>query len=486
MNKHYKFFTIFSIIITVIFSAKLYDENLNTQRIKELSIKYQAGSIADFLVAFRVTYQDIFIEKYTILDESNINFLPVRTTNSIAKIFSHLNMKSKIATVSRRPRNPINMANQRQLKVINYFQKNKNIKSYFKTINNTHYYSQPLYITKTCLKCHGKKDDAPNIIKNNYDMSYDYKVGDLKGIIDIEIEQTKLSILLADKYNQKLLFASILWSLILMFTFFYARHNKKLEERIHKEEEKNREKEKQLIQQSRMAQMGEMLSMIAHQWRQPLAAISASSASIELKAGSNNLDNDIAIQKAQDISDFSQHLSKTIDDFRDFFKPNKEKSKTTYDEVIRSVLSIIEVSIINKNIQLIQELNCHETFSTYPNELKQVVLNLIKNAEDVLLEKEIEDPTIKIATYIKEDRYILEVSDNAGGIPEDIINKIFDPYFSTKQEKDGTGLGLYMSKMIIEEHCGGELSVSNGDEGAMFKIVIQDIADKSKVSHAEF
>ena len=245
--------------------------------------------------------------------------------------------------------------------------------------------------------------------------------------------------------------------------------NENLQLMVKKEVEKNREKEKQLVQQSRMAQMGEMLSMIAHQWRQPLAAISASSALIELKASRDSLDSGTAQQKAQDISRFSQHLSDTIDDFKNFFKPNKEKSKTTYDEVIRSVLSIIEVSIANKNIQLFQELNCHETFSTYPNELKQVVLNFIKNAEDALLEKEVKEPTIKISTYIKEGKYILEVSDNAGGIPEDIIEKIFDPYFSTKKGKEGTGLGLYMSKTIIEEHCNGKLTVDNNN-GAVFTI----------------
>ncbi len=249
--------------------------------------------------------------------------------------------------------------------------------------------------------------------------------------------------------------------------------NSTLEEKIEEEVEKNRLQDKQLIQQSRMAQMGEMLSMIAHQWRQPLAAISATSASIELKATLNKLDNDTAIQKAQNISNFSQHLSKTIDDFRDFFKQNKQNSEVTYDDIIRSVLDIIEVSLTNKNIQLLQELNCHESFSTYPNELRQVVLNLIKNAEDALLGRAVKDPTIKIITYTKEDQYILTISDNAKGIPEKIIDKIFDPYFSTKEAKDGTGLGLYMSKTIIEKHCGGNLSVSNDKDGAAFKIVLK-------------
>jgi len=251
--------------------------------------------------------------------------------------------------------------------------------------------------------------------------------------------------------------------------------NKNLEQRVNEEVEKNREKDRQLLQQSRMAQMGEMMAMIAHQWRQPLAAISATSASIELKASLDKLDNDTAQQKAHDISAFSQHLSKTIDDFRDFFKPNKKKTETTYDALIASVLNIIGISIRNKNIELIQELNCHDSFITYPNELKQVILNLMKNAEDALLEKKTENPYIKISTYNEDGKYILEVSDNAGGIPEEIMGNIFDPYFSTKIKKEGTGLGLYMSETIIEEHCGGKLSAINTEKGALFKIALHKI-----------
>ncbi len=248
--------------------------------------------------------------------------------------------------------------------------------------------------------------------------------------------------------------------------------NKSLEERVNREVEKNREKDKQLLQQSRLAQMGEMIAMIAHQWRQPLTAISATSATLELKASMGKLDNDTAQQKARDISDFSQHLSRTIDDFRDFFKPNKRKEKMTFSKIIESSLKIIHDKLKTKNILLETDYKCKGSIHVYVNELRQVTLNLIKNAEDALVEKEIKNPTIIIKCYSNEHEAVLEISDNAGGVPEEIIDKIFDPYFSTKTQKDGTGLGLYMSKMIIEEHCGGVLSVSNGKDGAIFRIVI--------------
>ncbi len=249
--------------------------------------------------------------------------------------------------------------------------------------------------------------------------------------------------------------------------------NKTLEDKVSYEVEKSRQKDKQILQQSRLAQMGEMISMIAHQWRQPLAAISSSSTAINLKATLNKLDKETALELSGNIIDFSKHLSATIDDFREFFRSNKEKRDTTYSDVIQSVLNIVEASISTKNIKIIKELHCNATFSTYPNEIKQVVLNLLKNAEDILLDNRIKDPCIKIVTYTEEEHYILEVSDNGGGIPEDIIDNIFDPYFSTKTKKDGTGLGLYMSKTIIEDHCGGILHVNNSDVGAVFRIMIK-------------
>ncbi len=225
-----------------------------------------------------------------------------------------------------------------------------------------------------------------------------------------------------------------------------------------------------LRQQSRLVQMGEMLSMIAHQWRQPLAAIGSRSAALELKANLGKADKETVIEQAQYISKYAQHLSQTIDDFRNFFKSSKELKESSYNEIIGSVLDIVGTSIENKNIAIIQNLSTEYRFLTYPNELKQVVLNIIKNAEDVLLEKNIKDPKIRIVTYKKDGKNVLEIHDNAGGVPTEIIDKIFDPYFSTKLEKNGTGIGLYMSKTIIEDHCGGTLSITNDESGAIFKI----------------
>ena len=249
--------------------------------------------------------------------------------------------------------------------------------------------------------------------------------------------------------------------------------NKTLEDKIKIEVEKSREKDKALVQQSKLAQMGEMIAMIAHQWRQPLGAITASANDLILKIKFNKYDAKYFNKKLKNITDLSQHLSKTIDDFRGFYKKDKEKIEIVLSDIVKDVLNIVATSIKNKDIEIITEFHSNKKVYTYPNELRQVILNLIKNAEDILLEKGINNPYIKIKTYDDKNNSYLEVSDNGGGVHENIIDKIFDPYFSTKTKKDGTGLGLYMSKIIIEEHCNGTLSISNSNEGAVFRIELK-------------
>jgi PAS domain S-box-containing protein len=224
-------------------------------------------------------------------------------------------------------------------------------------------------------------------------------------------------------------------------------------------------------QQSRLAQMGEMLSMIAHQWRQPLSAISASAVAIYLKASRGKLDDENAIKLANKIKELSQHLSSTIDDFRGFAKDNKAKIKTDFETILQSILNIVSDTLEQNNIKLNLDIKSNEQFLTYENEVKQVLLNIVKNAEDILIDNNIPDPKIDIV--IENNKITIE--DNAGGVPEDIIDKIFDPYFSTKMQKDGTGLGLYMSKTIIEDHCKGGLDVQNINNGARFTIILGDI-----------
>ncbi|MFT5662052.1 MAG: PAS domain S-box-containing protein [Sulfurimonas sp.] len=246
--------------------------------------------------------------------------------------------------------------------------------------------------------------------------------------------------------------------------------NKSLEKRIEEEIQKNTLQTTYILQQSRLAQMGEMISMIAHQWRQPLSSISAISSTLSLDVMMDKYESDFFEERLQSINELSQHLSSTINDFRGFFKEDKTREETTIGTLVEGTLQIIGSTLQKQSVKVESDIKDNDTIFTYVNEVKQVILNILKNAEDALTGNNTSKGTIWIVGYIEDDYACISIEDNAGGITEDNIIHIFDPYFSTKKEKDGTGLGLYMSKTIIEEHCKGKLIIHNNKDGAMFTI----------------
>ena len=231
-----------------------------------------------------------------------------------------------------------------------------------------------------------------------------------------------------------------------------------------------RKQHEMLIAQSRHAAMGEMIGMIAHQWRQPLSVISMDANNMLLDIALENFNTDEAEKYANSITEQTQHLSKTIDDFRNFFKPDKVISEVNIRETVDSTLTIVKDALKNNNIELTSSFETDKDVKAYPRELMQVFINIINNSKDALKLHKREDALINIRVY-EDEKYInTEICDNGGGIDADILSKVFDPYFSTKDEKTGTGLGLYMSKMIIEEHLNGIIEACNKDEGACFTV----------------
>ncbi len=229
------------------------------------------------------------------------------------------------------------------------------------------------------------------------------------------------------------------------------------------------DKEELMIAQSRHAAMGEMISMIAHQWRQPISVVAMGANNILADIELDSVNNDSLKENLKDIISQTEYLSQTIDDFKNFFKPNKQKDLVTVKSIFNETFKVIGKMLENNNITIEQEYKSQNEIYTYSKELLQVFINIIKNAKEALIEKREKDRIIRINEFMDKDQIIIQISDNAGGINEDIINKIFDPYFTTKDEL-GTGLGLYMSKIIIEKHLNGQLQVSNKDDGACFEI----------------
>ncbi|MEA2072009.1 MAG: sensor histidine kinase [Campylobacterota bacterium] len=237
------------------------------------------------------------------------------------------------------------------------------------------------------------------------------------------------------------------------------------------EVEKSREKDKIMFQQQKLVSMGEMIENIAHQWRQPLSQINSSVLVID-----NLLDieskNYLAIDKKLiEIENLTLYMSKTIDNFKNFLDPNKQETNFSIQEVIGSSLLISKNSITDKKIVIEFDTNRNDNYYGLEDELQQVLIILLNNAREVLIDKNIKNPVITIRTSTSQnDNYSIMICDNGGGISEDIIDKIFEPYFTTKHKSQGTGLGLYISKLIIEENMMGSITVSNMNEGACFKI----------------
>jgi signal transduction histidine kinase len=248
--------------------------------------------------------------------------------------------------------------------------------------------------------------------------------------------------------------------------------NATLEDRVKEEVEKNNQKERMLLQQSKLAIMGEMISMIAHQWRQPLAGLKVMVQAIKFKKDIGKLTDEYLYESVKDSSALIDHLSKTIDDFRDFFKPNKAKETTDLKSVLKESFDFLSHSFKVNSITIEEDCHIDTKITIYKRELLQVFMNILNNAKDALIENNPTDNrVVKIHGHEDEKSLTISIEDNAGGIPEDIIEKIFEPYFSTKSE-NGTGLGLYMSKVIVDTHLGGLLSVENVENGAKFSILI--------------
>ncbi|NVJ54560.1 MAG: HAMP domain-containing histidine kinase [Campylobacteraceae bacterium] len=230
-----------------------------------------------------------------------------------------------------------------------------------------------------------------------------------------------------------------------------------------------REKERLFIQQNKLASMGEMLNNIAHQWRQPLANLSFINMDLQLAIQNNDLNKNYLHQIIKDSTKQIDFMSNTLDDFKGFYQPNKQKENFLLSNTVKKAINIIKPSL--QSIKLTFEIKKDKELTSYENEYIQVILNILTNAKDALLESKKSHQEIKIELSQTEDKKSkLKISDNAYGIEKKIINKIFEPYFSTKNKN--SGIGLYMSKIIVQSHLKGEISLESSKKGTSFYIII--------------
>lgn len=249
-----------------------------------------------------------------------------------------------------------------------------------------------------------------------------------------------------------------------------AEINASLEQRVRDEVSKNLEKDRLLAHQTRLAAMGEMLRDIAHQWRQPLNSIALIVQSINMEFEAGELTKASLQQQANQCLDTVQYLSDTINQFRSFYQPEQLPSPFSLAAAIESAINMMRPGIEASGIRLQLDLATDNAFQGYRNEFVNAIINIVNNAREALLEHRPPNPCIAVSLHQIADHIVLTISDNGGGIPAEIMDKIFDPYFTTKFKSQGTGIGLYMAQTIIESSMGGTIRFRNRNGGAEFTI----------------
>lgn len=319
---------------------------------------------------------------------------------------------------------------------------------------------------------------AKYFYKNQLDISFQWSRNDEIGIVGKNFENARAQLFELQKLSKE--YEKRLITEVDQKTKELTELNENLENKINVEIEKNKKQTIILQQQGRLAALGEMMENIAHQWRQPLSAITSHASALLLKDELKILDEDDVKNTSNGILKSAKFLSKTIDDFRDFLNKDKTKKDFNIARVIYEIYHIIEASFRTKNINIAFNLDETLSYNGYPNELSQVILNILNNAKDILIQNEIKNKLIQVSLTKKENHFSITIIDNGGGVPENIISKIFDPYFTTKHKTQGTGIGLYMSSKIIKEQFDGDLFVTNEEisykeekyVGAKFHIIL--------------
>jgi signal transduction histidine kinase len=312
------------------------------------------------------------------------------------------------------------------------------------------------FINKIGFVHHIKTTDLYIVISKN-EKDIDYSVERKK-----KLWESKLN----DELDENIMLLSIISIISLIFSLLFSKFLNIL---IRDYEKEIKESNEAMFSQARLAQAGELISMISHQWRQPISKIASIIANLrfQMMMGST-LDSEALDKTFEEIEEYTEFLSETIDDFREFYKPKKDKELVYILPLIEKSISFLENSLMKKNINLIRDFDENTKLLLYQNELMQVLINIIQNA----IEFSENGNFIKVETLLKPKEYIIRITDEAGGIDDNYIDKVFDAHFSTKVSKDSTnlGLGLYVSKVIIENHFNGKLEVTSEDIGSTFTI----------------
>jgi len=423
----------------------------------------------------------------------------------LANYIQSKNISYRFKLAATNPRNPLNKADSFEAGILHKF-RTGTINSYSTVLEEggEKFFFRAIPIGRnqaSCMRCHSTPKRAPKELLRLYGdrAGFHEKIGDMRALISLKIP---LDTIINRYMRDYMISMGILLGLFALFYVFIYVLNKKdqkireeqakrdrlleeanaqltqriereIDQRLRQERELN-EKERLLTHQSKLAGMGEMLGNIAHQWRQPLTQLSSVLINLELQQEHGKMTPEMLHEKMTEANDQIQYMSRTIDDFRHFFSPDKEEEIYRISAPLTRVQKLVGASLRNNGIDFHVEIEDDFSLTGYPNEIAQALLNIVSNAKDVLIERRVSAARIEIRVRQEPGQKTITIQDNAGGIPLDAIDKVFDPYFSTKHASTGTGVGLYMTKIIIETYNHGIIRVENRHEGARFTIVFDE------------
>lgn len=457
------------IIVTILFYS--FYKNLAIKDIKQ-----EAISVLNTMNAIRCYIGNVqrpIIDNFKYTNKIDKDFFDPRLLSATFisnYIYNILIKKGKInysyRLAATNPTNPANKATEFEVSILKRFQ-NKEIDTYFdvrkKDGEDYFYIAMPVEPNKPmCLECHGDPSIAPEGMKKIYgDKNGFYeKVGDIRALISLNIPAKDIIRTHFIQFVTGGLAMLVTFIIFIFLIYLITRKEQKLQQK----------KELLLKNQNKLATMGEMLNNIAHQWRQPLTQLSSILVNLQLQAQKGYLSNEKLNDKLEEASQQIIFMSQTIDSFRNFFIMEEEKKKYHISEIIQHANQLVGASLEENAIQLTIDIQSDFLLCVRRNEIIQVIINLINNAKDALIEQDRKNKKIVIKTLIKEEKNLILIEDNGGGIDPKIIDKIFEPYFTTKHPSMGTGIGLYMCKVIIEKKYGGHIDVENKEKGALFVI----------------
>ncbi len=478
-----------AIIVVVLgfFFIHLQDERKHGFLFVQKMADNKAEAIFDSIVLLRnwhAKYEYVYVKKQKSMDANPYlpkNTLQIDAKTTLLRVNPSWMTKQMAEMLSKRdnfffhvtslrPLNPTNTAlNAFEKEALRYLEKyhDKKYYAHFDTKRQIKDYMMPLKTDRSCIGCHQQN-----------------KVGKLGGGIRISIPFKQYSTeieRIEEKFSNSIsiaLFVALMVLLLFLWIYKISSRNLFLNQKVQEAIETNKSKDKILQEQARSAQMGEMISMIAHQWRQPLNAISAASIKLNLLREMNEISDKDIEEAATFIQHETHEMSQIINDFMTFFKSDTQKSLFCLTETLEDTFKIIGAQLESRGIEF--SFNVAKSCKIYGHkkELIHIFLNLIGNARDAFMQ--IRQPYKEIAIEAEkvDDQMVIRVKDNAGGIDEDIIFRIFDPYFTTKKQGQGTGIGLYMVKQMLESDFNGSIMVENIENGACFTIEIPFVHDE--------